>query len=94
MDPNNLQILFEAQPGAERTALREWLRSHGLDPVPMKAGFLVTAELESLQKAIPSLAGTETGDLPTPDELSHHVRRVRVYKTRSRTAPKYLPSFW
>ncbi len=78
-----LELLLETRPGADRNELSDRLRAKGLDPLPMQAGLLLSAELGTLRKLLPKLTGTETGELAVPEELRHAVGSIRVFKPRS-----------
>ena len=79
----HVELLLETSPGADRDQLQRLLRAIGLDPLPMKAGIVLSAEVEVLRKLLPGLSGTETGELPVPDELKNAVRSIRIFKPRS-----------
>jgi hypothetical protein len=79
----HVELLLETLPGANRDRLQEYLRAQGFDPLPMKAGFLLGAELEALGKLLPGFTGTETDELPIPVELKDTVRSIRRFKPRS-----------
>ena len=79
----HVELLLETLPGANRDRLQEYLRAQGFDPLPMKAGFLLGAELEALGKLLPGLTGTETGELPIPAEMKDTVRSIRETNQRS-----------
>jgi hypothetical protein len=79
----HVELLIEVLPGANRDRLQESLRARGFDPLPMKAGFLLGAELEDIRKLLPGLTGTETGELPIPAEMQDTVRSIRRFKPRS-----------
>lgn len=90
----HVELLFELTPGSDPAGVETILRGHGLDPLPMKAGFLVSAELDAVQKLLPGVRGTEAGDLPAPAALANSVRSIRFFKPRSLhspTASKELP---
>jgi ribosomal 50S subunit-associated protein YjgA (DUF615 family) len=78
-----LELVLETLPGADRDLLHELLRAKGFDPLPMKVGLLLSGELEALGKLLPGLVGTETGELPIPEELKNAVRSIRIFKPRS-----------
>ena len=83
-EPNvHLEILLELLPDADRDELQRQLRGVGLDPLPMKAGILLSAEHEDLKRLLPQLSGTETGAIPVPDQLKKLVGAIRIFKPRS-----------
>ena len=83
----HIELLLETLPGADRHWLQQYLSSRGFDPLPMKVGFLLSAELEAVAKLLPGLTGTETGELPIPAELKDTVRSIRLFKPRSLHSP-------
>lgn len=78
-----LELIVEALPGADRDQLSAYLRSQGFDPVPMKVGVLLSDDIERLQKLLPTLSGTEQGEIAIPEALTHAVRSIRISKPRS-----------
>jgi hypothetical protein len=78
-----VELLLETLPGADRDRLQSLIRARGLDPLPMKAGFLLSAELEAVRKLLPGLVGTETGEPPIPEEMKNMVHSIRFFKPRS-----------
>ena len=79
----HVELFLETLPGADRDRLQEQLRARGFDPLPMKTGFMLGAEIEALGKLLPELTGTETGELPIPAEMRDTVRSIRRFKPRS-----------
>jgi hypothetical protein len=59
------------------------LRQQGFDPLPMKAGFLLSDELEKIHTLLAGISGTEQHELPVPDEMKPMVRSIRLFKPRS-----------
>ena len=74
----HLELVLEALPGADRDRLQDYLRGQGFDPLPMKVGLLLSADLESLKRLLPTLAGTESGELAVPQELRHAQTRFEA----------------
>jgi hypothetical protein len=87
----HVELLVETLPGANRDRLQEKLRADGFDPLPMKAGFLLGAELEALRTLLPGLTGGEVGELPIPAELKDTVRSIRRFNPRSPHSTQELP---
>jgi hypothetical protein len=83
----HLELIVEANPGADRGRLRDDLQSYGLDPLPMRVGFLLSADRGALRRLVPSLSGDETSDLPVPPPLRSSVKSIRVVKPRSLQTP-------
>jgi hypothetical protein len=79
----HVELLLETLPGADRDQLQQLLRGMGLDPLPMQAGIVLSAEVEALRKLLPGLSGTETGELSVPDRLKSAVRSICIFKPRS-----------
>jgi hypothetical protein len=79
----HLELLLETLPGADRNQLSDRLRAKGFDPLPMKAGLLLSAELGTLRKLLPMLTAAETGELAVPEDLKHAVASIRIFKPRS-----------
>ena len=44
---------------------------------------MLSADLDTMRNLQPSLTGTETGDLPVPDEMKDAIRSIKVLKPRS-----------
>jgi hypothetical protein len=82
-----VELLFETPPGADRDHLQRYLRARGFDPLPMKAGFMLGADVGDLGKLLPGLTGAETDELPVPTELKDSVRSIRRFKPRSPHPP-------
>jgi len=83
MEPKHLELILEVFADADRNRLAAALRARGLDPLPMKVGFMLSADLDTMRNLQPSLTGTETGDLPVPDEMKDAIRSIKVLKPRS-----------
>jgi hypothetical protein len=79
----HIELFLELLPDADRDQVQEHLRSKGLEPLPMKAGFALSAGLQDLKRLLPQLSGTEVGELSVPDELKKTVRSIQVFKPRS-----------
>jgi hypothetical protein len=83
MSGAHLELVLETLPRGDRNRLEGLLRGQGFDPMPMKVGFLLAAEVEELHKLLPGITGAETGDLPIPELLKDSVRSIRVVRPRS-----------
>ncbi len=79
----HVELLLETLPGADRDRLQDLLRARGFDPLSMKAGFLLSTELEAVRALLPGIVGTETGDLPIPEEMKTMVYSICFFKPRS-----------
>jgi hypothetical protein len=79
----HIELILELFPDADRDKVAQHLRGIGFDPLPMKAGILLSAEVEDLRRILPALSGNEIGELSVPDELSKAVRSIHIFKPRS-----------
>jgi hypothetical protein len=74
-EQQHVEIAVELRPGADRGAVANWLRQHGLDALPLVVGLLATGNASAVRAAF----GTEPrGTLPVPDEIREHVEAVAV----------------
>lgn len=78
-----LEVLLEIESGADIDRVLRYLRGKGFDPLPMKAGVLLSADIAALRNLLPGIAGTEAGELPIPADLKGIVRSIRLFKPRS-----------
>jgi hypothetical protein len=84
-DGNFAELIVTLRSGADGQALAREMASRGLDPLPMRVGFLVSGTVERLRRLVPSLRGDETGELPLEPWLGALVQSIRLVKPRSLT---------
>lgn len=84
LDPDSeyRELVVEAHPDADRPLLEQELRSRGLQPIPMRVGFLVGGEIRDLRRLAPALA-PETTDVPIEPSLRPLVRAIQVMRPRT-----------
>ena len=82
-----VELLIESLPDADRAQTEQLLRQLGFDPVPMKVGFLLAGEVTALKRLFPTLTGSETNVIATPETLRTYVQSVRLFKPRSLYSP-------
>jgi hypothetical protein len=83
-DPTvHLELVLELLADADHDRVQQHLRGLGLDPLPIKAGIALSAELEDLRKLLPTLSGAEAGEVPVPEALKAMVRSIHIFKPRS-----------
>ena len=78
--------MVELAHGASPDAFEQIARDAGIEPLRMKAGILLSSEVDALRRVFPSLTGTEQGSVPVPAALQSIVRSVRIFKPRSFTS--------
>jgi hypothetical protein len=49
----HLELFLELSPDADRDHVQEHLRSKGLEPLLMKTGFALSADVEALKRLLP-----------------------------------------
>jgi len=79
----HIELLLETLPGVDRDQLQAFLRAQGFEPLPMKAGLLLSAELEDLQQLLPGLNSITADTVPIPEALATMVQAVRIFRPRS-----------
>jgi hypothetical protein len=79
----HIELLLETLPGADRDQLQALLRAQGFEPLPMKAGLLLSAEREDLQQLLPGLSSTAADTVSIPAALATMVQAIRIFRPRS-----------
>lgn len=82
MDRAYLELTLEVFNDADRDRLEALLRSFGFEPLRMQSGFLLSSDVKSLQKLLPTLTESATEDVQVPPQLRFAVRSIHVFKPR------------
>lgn len=84
-DDGFVEVLIEQKSGGHMPRVADWLRTHGLHPIPMKAGLLVTGDRSSFRQALGVDLDPTTGAsraIPIPPAIKNDV--ASIWLTRAR----------
>jgi hypothetical protein len=78
MDDERVEAVVLWSDHGPSDAVTQWLRTHGLEALPMSAGLLVCGQRTQFEAAFHTVIGSRDGatTLPVPAELKPHVQSI------------------